>query len=381
MLGIRLLAVVLFFPVLAERAAAQAIHRVGLGFAPTIQAAIDAAAPGDVVLIDAGVYPGFAVDKSLTITAVPSALVQVVTAGTVSITLPPSGRVHLGGLDVQAGATSITGGIVSLERCTLRTVTGLRLVGCFAALRWSSALATNGSGVLVKNAHLHASDCTFSTAAGGVTGIVHGAVKIAGVCTCSLSQCNLVGAWPNTVLLPYPSVALHVAAVSAATERVWVDDCSLIGGFSPTGQLGPAVLSPASPAPAPLRLHRCAIAGAIKGAVNVGPVTGLRTSVDMQIGATFTTTMLGEPGHLLILYLALDILGPGQVPQVEQPALGLIGLEILGFALADAQGTASFPVAVPNNVALRHLPVWWRGIDLLPVLPWQATPAFVTVVQ
>jgi hypothetical protein len=78
--------------------------------------------------VDAGVYPAFHVGKPLTITAQPSALVQVVSAGTVTITLSQFQRVHLAGLDVQAAAMRIQGGIVSAERCTLRTDRGLQLV-------------------------------------------------------------------------------------------------------------------------------------------------------------------------------------------------------------------------------------------------------------
>lgn len=38
------------------------VHRVGVGGFATPQDAIDAASDGDVILIDAGVYPGFVID-------------------------------------------------------------------------------------------------------------------------------------------------------------------------------------------------------------------------------------------------------------------------------------------------------------------------------
>jgi hypothetical protein len=106
----------------------------------------------------------------------------------------------------------------------------------------------------------------------------------------------------------------------------------------------------------------------------------LRTAVDMQVGAPFNTRVLGEPGHVLFLYVGTNILGPIQVPEVEQPALGFSDLAVIGTVVADAQGAADFPMTVPNNMALRHLPLCWRGLDLSTV-PLQASPMFVTVVQ
>jgi hypothetical protein len=376
----RWLAVAVLSVALADPAAAQGIHLVGPGQLPTIQAAIDLAAPGDVVLVDAGVYPTFHVGKPLTITAAPSALVQIVTTDVVTVTLTPSDRVHLGGLDIDAASMAIAGGIVSMERCTLRLHRGLRLVQSLAALRWCGVGAAIGSGVLVQNAHLHASDSTFSTAAGCSGADQHAAVKIEGACTCQLSLCTLIGAWPATASQPLPSVPLHVVDAIAANERIWLVDCTLIGGFAPAGKVGPCVVAPVPPAPAPVRLHRCTTVGALTGSIAWGPVVGLHTPVDMQIGTTFTTTMRGEPGHVMLLYAGSNILGPFSIPMTEQPALGFLDTVVLGAVIADSQGRADFPFAVPNSAAMRHSVLWWRGLDMTTT-PWQATPAFVSLVQ
>ncbi len=360
-------------------AVAQSLHHVGNGNLPTIQAAIDAAAPGDVIEVGAGVYPAFQLDKPLTIAAEPSALVQIVSNGTIDLNLQPGHRVHLGGLDIDASAMHVHGGIVSAERCTLRTATGLQLTDCVMTMRWSSAGAQNGSGVLLQDAHLHASDSSFSTAAGGADRIEHGGVKITGASACHLALCSLLGAWPATTAKPWPSTGLLAPTATAANARIWLVDCSFFGGYQPSGMLGPALAVPSVAVPH-ARAHRCQTSGLVIGNLEPGRVLGMHTPVDLQIGNTFTTRMLGEPGHALLLYVGTETLGLVPLPLVEQPALQFADMVVLGTILADAQGAADFTITVPNNPALRHLQVWWRGLDLFQ-MPWQATPAFVTLVQ
>lgn len=363
-----------------EPAAAQGVHHVGPGYHATIQAAVNAAAAGDVVLVAAGAYPAFTVDKPLTITAAPAAFVQVVAAAVVAITLQPMERVHFAGLAMLVDAVTQTGGITSYERCTLRTVLGVRVEGGMTAMRWSVAEATLGDGVQLQDAHLHASDCSFRTLAGHATTVGHGAVRHAGTGTVQLAQCTLFGAWPWTAAQPWPAAALHCAG-SSANARLWLSDSMLVAGTVPPGFVGPAVAAaPTATSTANVRLHRCAVLGGVLGTVATGPVVGVSTPVDLQIGAPFAATMRGEPGHLLLFYAGHEILGPFGIFEVEQPALGFFGTAILGVVAADASGRATFPFTVPNQPALRHLTTWWRGLDV-SVFPWQATPAFVTVVQ
>ncbi|MFY9345900.1 MAG: hypothetical protein WAT39_25635 [Planctomycetota bacterium] len=367
------------FALLAPVLVAQAVHRVGPGQHATIQSAIDVAAPGDKIEVAAGVYPSFRVGKSLTIAAEPSALVRVVTTSPIDLHLHPADRVHFAGLDIQAAAVNVRDGIISMERCTVQTQTGVRLVGSTLAMRWSSAGASQGSGVFLQDAHLHASDSSFSTAAGGVEWIEQAGVKLVGTSVCHLALCSLYGAWPATATHPWPSTGLLAATATASATRIWLVDCFFVGGYQTGGMLGPALAVPSVAVPR-ARANRCQATGPVIGALELGNVLGVHTPVDFQIGTTFTTRMLGEPGHPLLLYAGGEPQGVMWIPLVEQPALAFAGLTVLGAGFANAQGVFDVPLTVPNNPTLRHLQIWWRGLDLLQT-PWQSTPAFVTIVQ
>ena len=366
------------FAFVADAATAQAIRHVGTGFFPDIQPAIDAASPGDVVYVDAGTYGSFHVDKPLVITAAPSALVQVLSQVPTRITLLPHERVHLAGLDFQIPGIYLTGGLVSMERCTVRTDRGLQLDHTILTMRWSAAGASLASGVLVKDSYLCASDSTFSTSAPGATTIEHGAVKLLGDSRCQLALCSLVGAWPTNSTAPWSSVALH-ASWAGDSARSWLADCNLQGGFHLAGPQGPALVARAAGAPH-VQLHRTQVSGFAIGNIGSEAVASVHTPVDMTIGSTFTTTMRGEPGHPLLFYVGIDVAGPVQIPQVVQPAFGFLSTLIYPLTTANAQGEADFSFVVPNNPSLRHLVLFWRGLDMVTV-PWQAIPVFVTVAQ
>ncbi|MCC6406493.1 MAG: hypothetical protein IT453_04970 [Planctomycetes bacterium] len=176
------------------------VHTVGSGqtFA-TIQAAVDAAQDGDVVLVRAGAFPGFAIDgKALTIAADEGA--SVIVNGEVRVEHTPAGKpTLLSGLDVFAGgaealflrndlgAVHVRGGTYrgypspapyeSAGQAARVTQNGLvRIVGasvrggngwCFTPMNCNYAPSSGGPACFARATELELFDCTLTGGSGG----------------------------------------------------------------------------------------------------------------------------------------------------------------------------------------------------------------------
>ena len=68
---------------LAAALPCQTVHQVGVFGFSTINAAIAAASPGDIVLVDPGTHAPFVLDKALTIRGTPGFSTNVITFGSV----------------------------------------------------------------------------------------------------------------------------------------------------------------------------------------------------------------------------------------------------------------------------------------------------------
>jgi hypothetical protein len=115
----------------AAPAAAQCVHPTGLGGCfTTVQEAVDAASPGDIIAINAGIYPGVVVvDRSLTLSGVDRDLAILDGGATGSVvTTEPGAEVTLTHLTIRNGSGTPGpsgargGGIFGAGRLTLDDV-------------------------------------------------------------------------------------------------------------------------------------------------------------------------------------------------------------------------------------------------------------------
>ena len=377
---------------------AQSVLRVGPGQTyADIPAAIAAAAPGDLVLIAAGTYSIFKLDKGLTLRPSPVSAAVMVGVNTLSapsvVEVPIGQRAHLEHLDMRQP-------VVVRDPVVVGPPTGVSTAGVV-----SFTEVTVLGGVRVEGAALAMHRCDINGFGG------HG-VSLAGASTFSASQCTISAssAW---FLLPAPA-----GIFAGDTSKVMVSDCTIEGGFiggvHSIAALGSGItltgaakawcvdssvlafqaplFSPAAPgisnqSTQPITIERTSMvgsqgnAGSSVGAVQNSLVLGLAMSQPLVRGSTTQLNFGTRPGLPVIVHGSLGLGAPMIYPSIAQSDWGFQSNSItLGFLVANTQGQASLPISLPNSVWLQDLPLWfcgWSGLSL----PVQLSPVVGGLVQ
>jgi hypothetical protein len=182
----------------------------------------------------------------------------------------------------------------------------------------------------------------------------------------------------GSVLLPKTALALD--SYNGAPSEGWLVDCVLTGGSAANGNPGmPAIRVPGS-----VRTWRCTLTGgsgstglvsAVQGSEVVAPLLASSSpGTPVVPGSTFRVDLTGDPGDPIFLLAAFQLGAPDRIPLVEQPlfAFALHGAITVGLQFGDPTGRTAFPIAIPNDAALRNMMVWFRGLDAAR-LPLQAS--------
>ncbi|MBK8096063.1 MAG: hypothetical protein IPK26_03100 [Planctomycetes bacterium] len=384
---------------------AQAVLRVGPGGYADIPSAIAAASVGDTIEVAAGNYGPFTLDKALTITAAPGALVNIVPSagGTSSNFLrPPSGTTaRLVGLQFRnpwmyfAAETRVERGTVWLQDCVCEgpqfsPSAGLSVTNATAVLERcivaGFGLATGGvsdcHGLSADHATVFASDCRFGGATTGVFYGIAGAGIAANASTLHCVRCTVDGGNGD----PLCSFPAGQGILSQGGSTLWLADCAVRGGSSPCRPGGNGL---EHSGPVPAQIARCTFlggAGTPSGFGTVGPVTvapllGLgAATMPLQVGQPYRISYQ-TPANWPVVVLAATDLSPHPQPFLLQPALlPIAAARTFALLVADSNGAAVLQTTVPANPALHHATVWLQAGSGLGV-PLQTAPALGGVIR
>ncbi|MEZ5963420.1 MAG: hypothetical protein R3F56_06190 [Planctomycetota bacterium] len=324
-----------------------------------LQAAIDAAAPGDVLRVQSGSlgFSALRIDKPLAIHI--DAGIVFFAVDTAISGIPAGTTLVLQGLDSRGGRLTVQdcAGPVVLAGCTLQISGGTVVRRCGDVAVEDSQLT---GGLLVESSTLLLHGSTVR----GLEPVPHLTVTTGpaldlrnsdvGIC-----DCTLWGGTQTVSPLGDPSrPALELAASSAraagttslvAGSGVWTQDVDAVSGNGSLVYDDRTTFVPLFNG-APIG------AGVTGSALRLPTVAVTRSS----IGSSATFTGRGEPNGVFGLLLGLP--GPSFTLPGIDGAGRVRGFVVLLTAGFDGQGQFSFSYAVPNNPVLRASPFRWQAV-------------------
>lgn len=344
---------------------AQTTQTVGPGGFATIDAALAASAPGDVIHILPGSYPGFTADIGVTIRAQGQVIVGGIGSGapfSIELQPPPGATVDLVGLRCQA-FVNVTSGRVSADECVML------------------------SGLAVDHAALHLQSCTCTT-----TSVSGGAV--------SASSATITAA--DSSFYPYgfgvaldPIVALHdsrmhasscvievtsplglgaVGVEAVAGSQVWLADCDLTN--LPLGSCSLAISN------SNVRVDRTDLlqtSGCPLG--TPGRLLGASRPQPLLAGQSFDITFHTAPNAFCVVFAGPFLGETSFAPLLEQPSWLDDQYSFAATLLvAGANGEATACFAIPAGPGIADLSLWFKGISGVG-LPLQASPPVGGIVR
>jgi hypothetical protein len=342
-----------------------------------VQAAINAAAPGDVVDLVGPLFQGFTVDKGVSIRGNGA----VVGPSNVTVNVPGGQVAHLDQLSTST--LTVQAGSVRIDRC------GIRFLGASQAdlLLVATTISPSALGNSAPQAGLQAHNSTVSLRDCTVTGSNAGWYSV-----------GPVAVWYG------PSPALTVTSNSGGVQA---ERCTFVGGAGGTGS-GPNGPVSAGPWPAvslpwsvPGRFADCTLRGGarfgsvpgapavgngafdfrdtllISGAPNSTSVTTTNAPlVTMELtpvwtrGTASTLRIEGLPNELHAVFVTPAVAAQ-IVPVVVEPVYA-VGEFMVFAGVNDAAGLAIYQVLVPTVPALQHAPFWCQAVGGV-ALPFRAS--------
>lgn len=392
--------------------AAQTVHLVGPGGFPQIQAAINAAANGDVIVIQSGVYQPFTLNKELTLTTAPGATADVQPPLTmpwlITILQPPT-RATIVGLRFRNptlpwanNQVRVLAGTVAFADAAFEGIGYLQLLSALfvqnASVTMQRCIVLGGGlaqtvqnysgsgfdGLEVHHARVAAVDCVFMGGALGWDSSGHGGHAVfVDDGDVQFANCIAIGGRHAGLFAgDQPGDGVHIDTPS----RVFLADCQLQGGSSTYTPGGRGLANLTNVAAVQARSTFIGGAGttpgaAVTGPLTTGPLTGFAAvTPPITLGTTWTIDYRATPATPLLAFWS-ETLAPAATPLLVEPAwLAATTVQVAALGATDANGLLGLAFPVPAIPALLHRHLFVQAVTGL-TLPLEAAPPVGGVIR
>lgn len=365
----RLLAMLPVALLLSNVATAQATRTVGAGQQyTTIQAAIDAANPGDTVAVHAGSYATFLLTKSLTVRAEP--LGAVVEVNDPVFQVPAGGHARIAGLRCLRSTSCYLAGLTSFEQCEFLGVSPYPnvLVQDGSATFWRCRVADGIGGIRAIRAHVSIVQTDITCAAAGFYLATMSALRLddshAHISSSTLTAgrgFDFAGSWPGILALGSSILDVVDSTVTGAdytgTTATVIGAPAIRVGAGSVGRHWRCVLTPGTTANG-AGLASESIATPLLGCTVREPA--------LTPGSSLTADFRAEPTAAVLVVAAFGLATPAATPFVQQMHWGFTAPagQVLALAFADSQGQATHALGIPASPIFLGVGVWLTGAEL-----------------
>jgi hypothetical protein len=326
----------------------QSVLHVGPGqpFAD-IQSAINAAQPGDVVLVAAGTYPAFNLSQSVILRADPVG--ASVEAANLSTTPGVSGVIegitfwsHYIFTPINVLQTTLSMSNCSLTNELVLTNASVNLSNCFVNghnFFISDSVEVHGNSVLTAT----------QTAFSNWTSI--GTTNAISVCDSSFLHLNSC----QITTFSSGSFASGACLYMSTSGSAILSDCTLITTYYGLGSIQGLASSQ-------IVVDRTTMSPPSAIPLQNRPLVSISTMSSLQRGVTFSVIVRTLPGGLAGMSLNTSITGPTPSGLLAEFDWGIVlAAPVVSLGFADNAGQFLSTIQVPNNPGLLHQPAWFCG--------------------